>query len=235
MTHTPHHAGMPDAAETYGPIQILVADDHEVVRLGLKALLEQVPDFVVVGEAGSGREAVSQVGRLHPDVVIMDVRMPDGSGIEACRAIRAEYPNTKVIMLTSYSDNEAIMGSVLAGADGYLLKQVGGGALIDAIRTVVSGRSLLDPAVTAKVLTQIREMAEAKTGQVEALTPQERRVLGLLAEGKTNKEISDELFLTEKTVRNYVSNILAKLNLSNRTEAATYAIRRGLREDREKG
>lgn len=210
------------------PIQLLVADDHEVVRLGLKTLLEQVPDFVIVGEAGSGREAVAKVGQLHPDVIIMDVRMPDGSGIEACRAIRAEHPQTKVIMLTSYSDSEAVMGSVLAGADGYLLKQVGSRELVDAIRTVASGRSLLDPSVTAKVLAQLRELAEARTGAMETLTPQERKVLRLLAEGKTNKEISEELFLTEKTVRNYVSNILAKLNLSNRTEAATYAIRRGL-------
>ncbi len=223
--------GNPDttvASAASVPIQLLVADDHEVVRLGLKTLLEQVPDFVIVGEAGSGREAVAKVGQLHPDVIIMDVRMPDGSGIEACRAIRAEHPQTKVIMLTSYSDSEAVMGSVLAGADGYLLKQVGSRELVDAIRTVASGRSLLDPSVTAKVLAQLRELAEARTGAMETLTPQERKVLRLLAEGKTNKEISEELFLTEKTVRNYVSNILAKLNLSNRTEAATYAIRRGL-------
>ncbi|GBD10646.1 Transcriptional regulatory protein DevR (DosR) [bacterium HR23] len=208
-------------------MRILVVDDHEVVRQGLRSLLERQEGFEVVGEAGSVAEAVEAALHLNPDVVVMDVRLPDGSGVEACREIRAANPSTKVLMLTSYPDEEAVIDSIMAGASGYVLKQVRARELVDAIRRVGQGESLLDPTVTQKVLERIRAMGEQKAeAQGPALTPQEEKILALIAEGKTNREIAGELFLSEKTVKNYVSSILDKLGVARRAEAAAYYVRR---------
>jgi DNA-binding NarL/FixJ family response regulator len=201
--------------------RILLCDDHEVVREGLRGLISRQETMSVVGEAGTVAEAIEAASRAKPDVVIMDVRLPDGSGVEACRAIREARPETKVIMLTSYADDEALFASIIAGASGYLLKQTRGQAVVDAITTVASGRSLLDPNVTGKVLERIRE-SRAEDPAIASLTDQERKVLEGLAEGHTNREIGDKLFLSEKTVKNYVSRILDKLGLSRRAEAAAY-------------
>jgi DNA-binding NarL/FixJ family response regulator len=201
--------------------RILLCDDHEVVREGLRGLIARQDGMTVVGEAGTVAEVIAAAARTKPDVVIMDVRLPDGSGVEACRAIREARPETKVIMLTSYADDDALFASIIAGASGYLLKQTRGQAVVDAITTVASGRSLLDPDVTGKVLERIRE-SRAEDPAIAALTDQERKVLGGLAEGQTNREIGEKLFLSEKTVKNYVSRILDKLGLSRRAEAAAY-------------
>jgi DNA-binding NarL/FixJ family response regulator len=201
--------------------RILLCDDHEVVREGLRGLISRQETMSVVGEAGTVAEAIEAASRAKPDVVIMDVRLPDGSGVEACRAIREARPETKVIMLTSYADDEALFASIIAGASGYLLKQTRGQTVVDAITTVASGRSLLDPNVTGKVLERIRE-SRAEDPAIASLTDQERKVLEGLAEGHTNREIGDKLFLSEKTVKNYVSRILDKLGLSRRAEAAAY-------------
>jgi len=201
--------------------RILLCDDHEVVREGLRGLIGRQESMSVVGEAGTVAEAIEAAARSKPDVVIMDVRLPDGSGVEACRAIREARSETKVIMLTSYADDEALFASIIAGASGYLLKQTRGQAVVDAITTVASGRSLLDPAVTGKVLERVRE-SRAEDPAIASLTDQERKVLEGLAEGHTNREIGEKLFLSEKTVKNYVSRILDKLGLSRRAEAAAY-------------
>lgn len=209
-------------------IRILIVDDHEVVRIGLRSLLDRIPEFAVVGEAGSYDEAIEKAHSLEPDVCLMDIRMPGKSGVEACREITQSRPNTKVIMLTSYPDDEAVFGSVMAGAGGYVLKQVGSRELIDAIQTVARGESLLDPSITGKVLQRMRSLGGEAESPHEKLSSQECRILGLIAEGRTNKEIAETLYLSDKTVRNYVSTILSKLNLSNRAEAAAYAVREGL-------
>jgi two-component system, NarL family, response regulator DevR len=201
--------------------RVLICDDHEVVREGLRGLISRQAGMSVVGEAGTVAESIDAAARAKPDVVIMDVRLPDGSGVEACRAIREARPETKVIMLTSYADDEALFASIIAGASGYLLKQTRGQAVVDAITAVAAGRSLLDPDVTGKVLERLRE-SRAEDPAIASLTEQERKVLAGLAEGKTNREIGDVLFLSEKTVKNYVSRILDKLGLSRRAEAAAY-------------
>jgi two-component system response regulator DevR len=212
-------------------IRILIADDHEVVRIGLAALLNRQTGFRVVGEAASGREAVRMARGLRPDVVVMDIRMPDGSGTDACRAITAEAPNIPVIMLTSYADEEALFEAISAGASGYVLKRIGSDELVSAIRTVAAGQSMLDPAVTATVLDRLRHAAHAEeSGAFGDLTEQERRVLARIAQGESNREIATGMQLAEKTVRNYVSNILAKLSLTSRAQAATFAIRNRLTE-----
>ncbi len=216
-------------------IRVMIVDDHEVVRIGLKSLLQRVPDFEVVAEAGSADETLEKIKRLEaegtlPDVIVMDVRMPGGTGIEACRAIRSKHPHIKVIMLTSYTDDEAIFASVMAGASGYVLKQVGSEDLIRGIRTVHAGGSLLDPSTTQRVLERMRQR-DTLDEEIEPLTEQEKRLLRLIAEGKTNKEIAQIVYLSEKTVRNYVSNILSKLGLANRAEAAAFAVRHGLADD----
>ena len=204
----------------------MVVDDHEVVRQGLVALLDRRPRFEVVAQAGSVAEAVTVAGRFEPDLVIMDVRLPDGSGIEACREIRAARPETRVIMLTSYPDEEAVLSAIIAGASGYLLKQIRGRDLITALESVARGESLLDSAVTEKVLERVRRLASgAVADELADLTAQERKILLLVAEGKTNKEIAAEIFLSDKTVKNYVSSILSKLNLQRRTQAAAYMAR----------
>ncbi|HYM53072.1 MAG TPA: response regulator transcription factor [Candidatus Dormibacteraeota bacterium] len=212
-------------------IRILIADDHEVVRIGLVALLDRQPGFRVVGEAGSGDEAVRLARAMRPDVVVMDIRMPNGSGTDACRAITAQLPGTPVVMLTSYADEEALFDAIAAGASGYVLKRIGSEELVSAIRTVADGRSMLDPAVTAAVLERLRHAAHAEeSGAFAELTEQERRVLAHLAQGESNREIATAMQLAEKTVRNYVSNILAKLSLASRAQAAAFAIRNRLSE-----
>ena len=205
-------------------IRIVLCDDHELVRRGLKSLLHAVPGYEVVGEAGDADEAVTAVDELDPDVVVMDVRLPTRSGIEACRDIRSAHPNTRVLMLTSYADDEALFSSIMAGASGFVLKQVRGADLVGAIREVASGRSLLDPSVTARVLSRLR--GDGTQGGVADLTEQESKILDLVAEGLTNRQIAEKVFLAEKTVKNYVSNILMKLGLSRRAEVAAYMARK---------
>jgi two-component system response regulator DevR len=214
-------------SETAGrPLRIVVVDDHEVVRQGLVALLARRDAFQVVGEAGTVEEALAVVRRFQPDLVVMDVRLPDGSGIEACRELRAELPSTRVVILTSYPDEEAVLSAIIAGASGYLLKQIRGRDLVTALETVGRGESLLDPAVTEKVLERVRRIATGTyMDELSALTAQERRILLLVAEGKTNKEIAAEVFLSDKTVKNYVSSILSKLNLERRAQAAAFMAR----------
>lgn len=207
-------------------IRVLICDDHEVVREGLRTLIGRQAGMSVAGEAGTMKEAIETAARAKPDVVIMDVRLPDGSGVEACRAIREARPQTGVIMLTSYADDEALFASIVAGAAGYLLKQTRGQAVVDAIQAVASGRSLLDPDVTGKVLERVRRGRGDEDPGLASLTDQERKVLEQLAEGKTNREIGAVLFLSEKTVKNYVSRILDKLGLSRRAEAAAYVAKR---------
>jgi DNA-binding NarL/FixJ family response regulator len=215
---------VPEATDR--PITLLVVDDHEVVRQGLVALLGRRPGFQVVGEAGTVAEAVESARRFQPDLVIMDVRLPDGSGIEACREIRADLPDTRVVMLTSYPDEDAVLSAIVAGASGYLLKQVRARDLVAALETVARGESLLDPAVTGRVLDRVRRIAtSSEPDELALLTPQEQKILLLVAEGKTNKEIAAEVFLSDKTVKNYVSSILAKLNLERRAQAAAYMAR----------
>jgi two-component system, NarL family, response regulator DevR len=222
----PSNTAAPAAA-----IRILIADDHEVVRIGLAALLDAQDGFEVVGQAGSGAEATRLARRHRPDVVVMDIRMPDGSGIEACRAITAELEATTVIMLTSHADSEALFDAIDAGASGYVLKRVGSTELVDAVRSVARGESLLDPAVTRRVLDRVRNASRLEeAGAFADLTEQERRVLAHIADGASNREIAARMGLAEKTVRNYVSNILAKLALESRSQAATYAIRHRLPE-----
>jgi DNA-binding NarL/FixJ family response regulator len=206
-----------------------VVDDHEIVRQGLVALLDRRSGFEVVAEAGSVAESIDAAARFEPDVVIMDVRLPDGTGIEACREIRAARAATRVIMLTSYPDEEAVLSAIIAGASGYLLKQIRGRDLVAALEAVGRGESLLDPAVTEKVLERVRRVATgAATDELAELTSQERKILLLVAEGKTNKEIAAEVFLSDKTVKNYVSSILSKLNLQRRTQAAAFMAKRHL-------
>ncbi len=207
-------------------IAIVVVDDHEVVRQGLVAMLDRRAGFQVVGEAGTVAEALEVTRRFRPDIVVMDVRLPDGSGVEACREIRAELPETKIVMLTSYPDEEAVIAAIFAGASGYLLKQIRARDLVAALEAVGRGESLLDPAVTGKVLDRMRRIAASdQPDELAALTPQERKILALVAEGKTNKEIAADVFLSDKTVKNYVSSILAKLNLERRAQAAAYVAR----------
>ncbi len=212
-------------------LRILIVDDHEVVRLGLRALLSRHEHCLVVDEAGSAEEAVEKTREHRPDIVVMDVRMPGKNGIEACRQIKAEFPETKVIMLTSYAADDLLMDAIAAGASGYVLKQVGGDELLHAIECVGQGEAMLDPAVTNVVLERLRQAArQEKAAAFADLTPQEMRVLNLVADGRTNKEIAHALYLGEGTVRNYVSNILSKLGLTNRAEAAAYAVRHHLSE-----
>ena len=211
--------------------RIILVDDHEVVRLGLKSLLDRHPQFDVVGEAGSAREALEQTASLKPDVVVMDIRLPGTSGIEACEQITAQYPNTKVIMLTSYAEDEMLFSAIRAGASGYILKQIGSEDLIKAIESVGRGEALLDPAVTQRVFQEVsREVKEEEASAFAHLSQQEKHVLLLVSEGKTNREIAKSLFLGEGTVRNYVSSILSKLSVNNRAEAAAYAVEHSLRE-----
>jgi DNA-binding NarL/FixJ family response regulator len=210
-------------------LRLQVVDDHEVVRQGLVALLGRRDGFQVVAEASTVAESIEAARRFRPDIVVMDVRLPDGSGIEACREIRAELPGTRVVMLTSYPDEEAVLSAILAGASGYLLKQVRGRDLVAALEAVGRGESLLDPAVTERVLERVRRIAAgSQNEELAQLTSQEQKILMLLAEGKTNKEIASEIFLSDKTVKNYVSSILSKLNLERRAQAAAFVAKHRL-------
>ncbi|KPL07151.1 LuxR family transcriptional regulator [bacterium SM23_57] len=211
--------------------RILLVDDHEVVRLGLRALLERHPHFEVIAEASTAREAIERVKQYSPDVVVMDIRLPGGSGIEACEEISENHPDSKVIMLTSYAEDEMLFSSIRAGAAGYVLKQIGGEDLVRAIEAVGRGEALLDPAVTQRIFQEVRKAAkEEEASAFAALTQQEKHVLVLVSEGKTNREIAKALFLGEGTVRNYVSSILSKLGVSNRAEAAAYAVEHNLKD-----
>jgi two-component system response regulator DevR len=210
------------------PIRLLMVDDHEVLRLGLRTLFSEAGGFDVVGEAGTTAEAISKAWALDPDVVLMDVRLPDGSGVEACREIRAQRPQTRVLFLTSYADDDAVLATIVAGAHGFLLKEVGSDELLRAVRAVAGGQSILDPAVTQRVLTRVQTLSNSTSSaepKGEALSPQERRVLALVAEGKTNKEIAVALNLSEKTVGNYLGNVFQKLNITRRSQAAVYFTR----------
>jgi len=216
------------AQESRG-IRLLMVDDHEVLRLGLRTLFREAGGIDVVGEAGSMAEAVQAAARLSPDLVLMDVRLPDGSGVDACREIRAHRPETRVLFLTSYADDDAVLATILAGAHGFLLKEVGSDELLKSVRAVAAGQSVLDPAVTQRVLTRVKTLSatsgDAKTPSGEELSPQERRVLALVAEGKTNKEVATILNLSDKTVSNYLSNVFQKLQVSRRAQAAAYFTR----------
>jgi two-component system, NarL family, response regulator DevR len=211
--------------------RILLVDDHEVVRLGLKALLERHPHFEIAGEAGSAREAIEQVIALQPDVVVMDIRLPGTSGIEACEEIVQRFPETRVIMLTSYAEDEMLFAAIRAGASGYILKQIGGDDLVRALEAVGQGKALLDPTVTQRVFQEVRKAGKNEEASAFSyISQQEKHVLLLVSEGRTNREIAKNLFLGEGTVRNYVSSILSKLRVSNRAEAAAYAVEHNLKE-----
>lgn len=207
-------------------LAVMLVDDHEIVRQGLKALLEAEADMEVVAEASSGPQAVQVARTYRPQIIVMDVRMPDGGGVEACREIRANDPDTQVIMLTSYSDDEALFNSLMAGAAGFVLKQIRGHDLVDAIRTVGSGQSLLDPGVTTRVLERLRSAKfDDRDPKLARLSPQEDRILDMIGEGMTNREIAERIHLSDKTVKNYVSTILQKLEVARRAEAASYVAR----------
>ncbi len=203
---------------------VFLLDDHEVVRTGLRSMFEATEDLVVVGEAATAEDAMIRIPLTRPQVAVLDVRLPDGSGVEVCREIRSQWPEIVCVMLTSYADDEALYAAILAGAAGYVLKQVGVGDLVDDIRRAGSGQSLLDPAVTERVLERL-QAGPREDPRLASLTAQERKVLDLIAEGKTNRQIADDLFLAEKTIKNYVSNVLAKLGMERRTQAASYAAR----------
>ena len=209
-------------------VRIFLLDDHELVRRGVRDLLWSHDDMTVVGEASTAEEALRQIPQLRPDVAVLDVRLRDDpsamTGIEVCREIRSAQPEVACIMLTSYADDEALLTSIMAGAAGYVLKQIHGTDLVDAVRRVAAGESLLDPATTARVLERLRSPAKAED-PLAALTPQEARILGFIAEGRTNRQIGEAMFLAEKTVKNYVSNLLAKLGMQRRTQAAAFAAR----------
>jgi two-component system, NarL family, response regulator DevR len=206
------------------PTRVLLVDDHEIVRQGLRAMLSTHDDIDVVGEASSAEEALRRVGLDEPDVVVMDVRMPERSGIEACRDILSSFPDVKVLMLTSFADEEALMASIMAGASGYVLKRVKGSELVQDIRTVATGGSLLDPSMVERLFDRLRHGAK-EDPKLAQLTDQERVLVDHIAKGLTNRQIAEEMFLAEKTVKNYVSTVLAKMGMSNRSEAAAYVAR----------
>ena len=210
-------------------VRVFLLDDHEVVRRGVRSLIEVEEDLVVVGEAATAADALARIPPTRPDVAIVDVRLPDGNGVEVCREIRSTYPEIQCLVLTSFADDEALFDAIMAGAAGYLLKQIKENDLVDAIRRVASGQSLLDPEVTARVLERLRRPPQIDA-RVAALTEQERRILELIAEGLTNRQIGERIFLAEKTVKNYVSSLLAKLGMERRTEAAVFGAR--LKDDR---
>ena len=215
-------------------IRVFLLDDHEVVRRGVRELLETEEDMTIAGEAGTAEEALRRIPATSPDVAVLDVRLPDGDGVEVCREIRSAHPEVHCLMLTSFSDDEALFDAIMAGASGYILKQVKGAELLDAVRRVAAGQSLLDPALTTRVLERLRKGPE-EDERLADLTEQERRILALLAEGLTNRQIADRMYLAEKTVKNYVSNLLMKMGMDRRTEAAVYAARLAERRRRQTG
>jgi DNA-binding NarL/FixJ family response regulator len=209
-------------AHQHGPIRVFLLDDHEIVRRGIKELLESEGDIEVVGESGLAQEAARRIPALKPDVAILDARLPDGSGIDVCREVRSVDPSISALILTSYDDDDALFAAIMAGAAGYILKQVGGHDLIETVRRVAAGQSTLDPSVTARVLDRLRHGVQGDP-ELEPLSAQEQRILDLVGQGLTNREIAERMFLAEKTVKNYVSSMLAKLGLSSRTQAAIFA------------
>lgn len=206
------------------PLRIVLVDDHEVVRAGIRAMIDAQDDMEVVGEAATAADGIKRVGFDDPDVVVLDVRLPDGSGVEACRDIRSRFPDVNVLMLTSFADEEALMSAILAGASGYVLKRVKGSDLVEDIRRVGAGESLLDPDMTEKLFDRLRSGPRSDP-LLSRLSDQEREIVLRIADGKTNKQIAEEMFLAEKTVKNYVSNLLAKMGMSRRSEAAAYVAR----------
>jgi two-component system response regulator DevR len=210
-------------------IRVFVLDDHEIVRRGLVDLLSTTPDLKVVGEAGTAADALARIPAARPDVALLDVRLPDGSGIDVCRDIRSTLPGVQCLILTSYDDDEALFAAVMAGAAGYLLKQIGGRSLTEAIRQVAAGQSLMDPAVTGRLLDRLRNPPAADP-RVGSLTAREREILDLIAGGLSNRQIGEELFLAEKTVKNYVSTLLSKLHMQRRTQAAVFGAEVGKAE-----
>ena len=219
--------GTPAPAPSGGKITVYLLDDHEIVRLGLKDLLESDGDIEVIGESGSVSHALAQIPALRPQVAVLDGRLPDGSGIDVCREVRSRNPEIRALILTSFDDDEALFAAIMAGAAGYVLKQIRGSDLVDSVRRVAAGQSLLDPAVTARVLERVRKGPELDPA-LAPLTEQERRVLALIGEGMTNRQIAEAMFLAEKTVKNYVSSLLAKLGLQRRTQAALFAAKHHL-------
>jgi two-component system response regulator DevR len=205
------------------PIRVFLLDDHELVRRGLQDLLSSEPDIEVVGEAGLAAEALRRIPALLPDVAILDARLPDGTGVDVCREVRSNHPEVACLMFTSYDDDEALLAAIMAGASGYVLKQIRGTDFVDAVRRVAAGQSLLDPAVTRTVLARVRQGESRQHDPLGALSDQERRVLELIAEGMTNRQIGERLFLAEKTIKKYVSSLLAKLGLQRRAQAVAYA------------
>jgi DNA-binding NarL/FixJ family response regulator len=215
-------------------IRVFLLDDHEVVRRGLRALLEAEDDLEVVGEAGTAEQGVRRIGALRPDVAVLDVRLPDGDGVEVCRDVRSKHPEVACLMLTSFGDDEALFDAVMAGASGYLLKEVREGDLVTSIRTVAAGGSLLDPVATQRILERMRSGSEQDQA-LSVLTEQERKIFDHIGEGLTNRQIGERVFLAEKTVKNYVSSILMKLGMERRTEAAAFAARLDERQRRPRG
>jgi two-component system, NarL family, response regulator DevR len=213
-----------ESARAHRPIGVFLLDDHEIVRRGVKDLLEADPGIVVVGEAGTAAGALARIPALRPDVAVLDVRLPDGDGVTVCREIRSKMPSVACLMLTSFSDDEALFETIMAGAAGYVLKQIRGTDLVGAVRTVASGESMLDPEAASRVMRRMRDQS-AKSDPLAGLTEQERKILELIGEGLTNRQIGERLFLAEKTVKNYVSALFAKLGMERRTQAAAYAAR----------
>jgi len=211
-----------DQTPSSDPIKVYLLDDHEIVRRGIKELLESEGDIVVVGESGLAQEAARRIPAIRPDVAILDGRLPDGSGIDVCREIRSRDPGIAALILTSYDDDEALFSAIMAGAAGYILKQVHGNDFVETVRRVAAGQSMLDPAVTAQVLERLRSGPKVDPS-LQQLTQQEQRILELIGQGMTNRQIAGEMFLAEKTVKNYVSSMLAKLSLQSRTQAAIFA------------
>ena len=212
-------------------VRVFLLDDHEVVRQGVRSLLEASGQIEVVGEASNAQETLSRIGACQPEVAVLDVRIPDGNGVEVCREIRSEHPHIKCLMLTSYSDDDALFEAIMAGASGYVLKQIRGSELVSAVLRVANGESLLDPAVTGKVLERLRAPA-VEDERLGSLSPQERRLLELIGEGLTNRQIGEKMYLAEKTVKNYVSNLLAKMGMHRRTEVAVFAARLEMNQGR---
>ena len=232
MSNTPVARARPDVENT-PPIRVFLLDDHEVVRRGVSDLLRRAGDIVVVGEAATAEQALRDIPRARPDVAVLDVRLPDGDGVGVCREVRSTMPAVRCLMLTSFTDDEALFEAIMAGAAGYVLKEIRGADLVAAIRAVAAGQSMIDPATTARVMERLRQGAERSEDPLTALTEQERRILELIGEGLTNRQIGERLYLAEKTVKNYVSNLLGKLGMQRRTQAAVLASR--LREGEQHG
>jgi DNA-binding NarL/FixJ family response regulator len=213
-----------ETVRSSGQIGVFLLDDHEIVRKGVRDLLEAEPDIVVVGEAGTAASALGRIPAVRPDVAVLDVRLPDGDGVSVCREIRSRMPEVACLMLTSFGDDEALFDAIMAGAAGYVLKQIRGSDLVGAVRTVAAGQSLLDPQAASKVMARMRDRAQRRD-PLAGLTEQERRILELIGEGLTNRQIGEQMFLAEKTVKNYISSLFAKLGMERRTQAAAYAAR----------